>query len=172
MKHTCFQPPSHTDTQCFGSYSPYARQSRSLLWHTASQNTLCTRQRGRHCADPAPQSPPSTGVPALCPKLQRMKLGKKYLHFPTELTWVPVMELHSFPVWHISESISHCYVFPCPHRTPAPNLILKHFEGNLCACKQAGAIPSRSHALVLVSSDAANKMGNRIIFTTEDYFIY
>lgn len=62
--------------------------------------------------------------------------------------------------------------FSCPHRTPAPNPILKHFEGNFCACKQAGAIPSRSHALVLVSSDVANKKGNRIIFTTEDYFMY
>lgn len=57
--------------------------------------------------------------------------------------------------------------FSCPCRTPAPNQISKRFEGNSHACKQAGVMMLRSHALGLVSSAAPSKTGNRVIFPTE-----
>lgn len=150
MKHTCFQPPSHTDTQCFGSYSAYTGQTRSLLWDVASQNTLCSQQRGRHWVDPALQPP----VPAPCPKTRRMKSGKEYLHFPTESALLNasygVALLPCSAHLGIPSPTAVCFSWPC--RTPAPKPISNHFEGNSYACQEACIMPSRSHALVLVSS--------------------
>ena len=99
--------------------------------------------------------------PSSVPQAIKDEARQENLHFPTELTLLSAryraVLLSCSP--HLGSPSATTICFSCPRRTPAFNLISKRFEGSSCACKQAGVMPSRSHALV-VSSDVANKMGN------------
>lgn len=172
MKHTCFQPPSHTSTRGTGCAAHSRTIKEPALGHAFSRHPLHPTE-GQALCRPCAMVSPYHWSPSSMPNPQRKKLGRTRLYFPIELTLLSASYgavLLSCSA-HPGSPSAATVCFSCPRRTPAPNWLAKCFEGKSCACKQAGVMLPRSHAFIFTSSDAVNKTGNRVIFTTEVYIL-